>query len=139
MTNQELNAALYEKMLAEQENYRKWLLEQPAEDILKHTCKYTVLKDILMSLEYHDLTDKQAAALLKSPTPLEDVFQEFERQETDYMDTLLRSMVHRANALIAAETDQNAIIFVPMQVGQFSGLSLRKKTRKLCFSANIAY
>lgn len=130
MTNQELNAALYEKMLAEQENYRKWLLGQPAEDILKHTCKYTVLEDILMSLEYHDLTDKQAAALLKSPTPLEDVFQEFERQETDYMDTLLRSMVHRANALIASETEQNTIIFGAYAGRPIQWIVLEKKDQK---------
>ena len=29
MTNEELNTALYEKMFAEQETYRAWLLSQP--------------------------------------------------------------------------------------------------------------
>ena len=59
MTNEELNTALYQKMFAEQETYRKWLLEQPPEEILKHTYEYTVREDILLSLEYHDLTDAQ--------------------------------------------------------------------------------
>lgn len=29
MTNEKLNTALYEKMFAEQETYRAWLLSQP--------------------------------------------------------------------------------------------------------------
>ena len=67
MTNEEWNTALYQKMFAEQETYRKWLLEQPPEEILKHTYEYTAREDILLSLEYHDLTDAQAQALMKSP------------------------------------------------------------------------
>ena len=31
MTNAELNTALYQKMFAEQETYREWLLSQPSE------------------------------------------------------------------------------------------------------------
>lgn len=37
MNNQELNTALYEKMFAEQDTYRKWLLTQSPEEILNHT------------------------------------------------------------------------------------------------------
>ena len=70
MTNEEKNTALYEKVFAEQETYRKWLLEQPPEEILKHSYEYTVREDIVLSLEYHDLEDAQAEALLKSPAPL---------------------------------------------------------------------
>ena len=66
MTNEELNTALYEKMFAEQETYRAWLLSQPPEEILNHTYEYTVRENILMSLEYHDLPDAQVRALLKS-------------------------------------------------------------------------
>ena len=62
MTNAERNTALYEKMFAEQETYRNWLLQQPPEEILKHTYEYTVREDVLLSLEYHDLTDAQAEA-----------------------------------------------------------------------------
>ena len=52
MTNEELNTALYEKMFAEQEKYRAWLLSQPPEEILNHTYEYTMREDILLSLEY---------------------------------------------------------------------------------------
>ena len=46
MTNAELNTALYQKMFAEQETYREWMLSQPSEEILNHTYEYTVREDI---------------------------------------------------------------------------------------------
>ena len=46
MTNAELNTALCQKMFAEQETYREWLLSQPSEEILNHTYEYTVREDI---------------------------------------------------------------------------------------------
>ena len=63
MTNEELNTRLYEKMFAEQEQFRDWLLSQPPAEILNHAYEYTMREDILMSLEYHDLEDSQARAL----------------------------------------------------------------------------
>ena len=50
MTNEELNTRLYEKMFAEQEQFRDWLLSQPPAEILNHAYEYTVREDILMSL-----------------------------------------------------------------------------------------
>ena len=87
MTNEELNTRLYEKMFAEQEQFRDWLLSQPPAEILNHAYEYTVREDILMSLEYNDLEDSQARALLKSGKPLKQIFERWENQETSYMDT----------------------------------------------------
>ena len=98
MTNEELNTALYEKMFAEQEAYRAWLLSQAPEDILNHTYEYTVREDILLSLEYHDLPDVQARALLKSPSPLAEVFADWEGKETGYMDDIWQTVEDRAKA-----------------------------------------
>ena len=78
MTNEELNTRLYEKMFAEQEQFRDWLLSQPPAEILNHAYEYTVREDILMSLEYHDLEDSQARALLKSDKPLKQIFERWE-------------------------------------------------------------
>ena len=36
MTNEKLNTALYEKMFAEQEKFKDWLLSQPPPEILNH-------------------------------------------------------------------------------------------------------
>ena len=34
MTNEELNTALYEKLFAEQQDFKGWLVKQPPEEIL---------------------------------------------------------------------------------------------------------
>ena len=105
MTNEELNTRLYEKMFAEQEQFRDWLLSQPAAEILNHAYEYTVREDILISLEYHDLEDSQARALLKSGKPLKQIFERWENQETSYMDTVWDTVQEQARA---AEAKQKA-------------------------------
>ena len=100
MNTETINTQLYEKMFAEQERYRDWLLHQPPEEILNHTYEYTTREDILMTLEDNDFSFEQAWALLSSPTPLADVFKEFENRETDYMDVVRDSMESRANTII---------------------------------------
>lgn len=100
MTNEKLNTALYHKMFAEQEKYRAWLLSLPPEEILNHAYEYTTREDILLSLEYNDLHDKQANALLKSPCPLADVFKDFEKRETDHMSDIWDTVECRANVMI---------------------------------------
>ena len=42
MTGEELCAKLYQRMTAEQEQYRRWLLGQPPGEILNHAAEYTV-------------------------------------------------------------------------------------------------
>ena len=96
ITNQELNTQLYQKMFAEQETYRAWLLAQASEEILNHTYEYTVREDILMSLEYNSLPNTQVRALLKSPSPLADVFAAWEDRETSYMEEIWQTVTDRA-------------------------------------------
>lgn len=100
MTNEERNTALYQKMFAEQEKFRDWLKGQSPEEILNHAYEYTVREDILLSLEYHDLSDAQADALMKSPCPLGDVFQDFEKLETDHMDVIWDCLASRADTIL---------------------------------------
>jgi hypothetical protein len=107
MTNEELNTALYQKMFAEQQQYRDWLLGQPAEEILHHCYEYTVREDIVLTLEYNDLTDQQCKALLRSPTPLADVFRDFEKRETDHMENIRDTIECRANDVIRKDFIRN--------------------------------
>lgn len=100
MTNEERNTALYKKLFAEQEKFRNWLKGQSPEEILNHAYEYTVREDILLSLEYHDLSDTQADALMKSPSPLADVFQDFEKRETDHMETIWDCLESKADTLL---------------------------------------
>ena len=96
MTNEELNTALYKKVFAEQEKYREWLLSQPPDEILNHCYEYTVREDIVLALEEFDLSNKQCKVLLKSPSPLADVFSDWENKETDYMDNIWQTVEERA-------------------------------------------
>ncbi len=100
MTTEELNTQLYKKMFVEQEKFRAWLLTQPPDEVLNHAYEYTAREDILLSLEENDLNSKQAQALLKSPTPLDDVFKHWEKQETSHMTDIFQSMEARANAVL---------------------------------------
>ena len=96
MGETDYNALLYDKMKDEQDKYRDWLLSQPPEEILNHTYEYTVREDILLSLEYHDLPDAQVKALLKSPSPLADIFKDWEHKETSYMEDIWQTVEERA-------------------------------------------
>ena len=57
-------------------------------------------EDILLALEYHSLSDKQCRALFKSSCPLEDVFKDFEKRETDHMENIRDTIECRANHVI---------------------------------------
>lgn len=103
MTNDELNTALYQKMFAEQEQFKSWLLAQTPEEVLKHSYEYTCREDILLSVEYNALSDRQAKALLKSPTPLGDVFKKWESWETGRMEDIWNCVESRANEVVRAD------------------------------------
>ena len=106
MTNEELNTTLYKKMFAEQEQFRDWLLTQPPQEILNHAYEYTVREDFLLSLEYNDLTSSQAAALLASPTPLDDLFHQYEKMESSHMEEVWSCFENRAEQVKAAQAEQ---------------------------------
>lgn len=90
-------------MFAEQERYRQYLLTLPPEEILHNAYEYTNKKDIVLSLEYNDLTDKQCQALLKSRSPLEDIFRAWEKMENSHMEEVQSAIEDRANTVIQAE------------------------------------
>ena len=109
MTNEQLNTALYQKMFAEQEKFEDWLLSQSPREILNHAYEYTMREDILLSLEYHDLTSNQAAALLASPTPLDDLFHTYDATETHHMEEVwscLESLAEHRKAEQAVQEER---------------------------------
>lgn len=99
------NTALYEKMAAEQEEFRDWLKSQPSEEVLNHAYEYTVREDILMEMEQLELTISQFKALLISPSPLADVYRYFEKLETDHMDVVRDSIENRADELVEQQAE----------------------------------
>lgn len=101
MTNQELNTALYKKLFAEQEKYEKWLLALSPSEILHHAYEYVIREDIVLAMEYFDLSDERAKALLDSESPLNDIFLDFEKIEGDHMDIIRGCIESRADKNIA--------------------------------------
>ena len=77
MTNVMLNTQLYQKMYAEQEQYKAYLLTLPPAEILDHTNEYISRENILIVMENNDLSNARAKALLKSSTPLADVYSKY--------------------------------------------------------------
>ena len=86
MDAEKLNQELYNKMMAEQKEYRSWLVGQKPEDILNHVFEYSAREDILMEISALALPEQQAAALLTSPSPLADIYKDFRNTETNQME-----------------------------------------------------
>ena len=98
MNNVDYKAMLYEKMNNEQNSYRKWLLSQPHAEILNHTYEYTTREDILMCMEELSLQPKQAKAMLKSPCPLKDVYENIRKRSIQrYAQRFSRYYEYRGN------------------------------------------
>ena len=97
---EKLNQQLFEKMSAEQDKYRDWLSAQPSEKILNHAYEYSVREDILMAMEYMDLPADQAKALLSSPAPLDEIYNDFEQIEGDHMDIIRECIETRAKDIL---------------------------------------
>ena len=105
MDAEKSTTALFEKMKKEQDSYRAWLVTQPPEGILGHAYEYSVREDILMALEDRDLTATQAEALLASPAIMADLYKEWCKQETGYMDNIRDTIESRANELIQRDAE----------------------------------
>ena len=106
MTNEQWNTTLYKQMFAEQEQFRDWLLAQPPQEILNHAYEYVMREDILLSLEYNDLTDAQAAALLSSPAPLADVYKTFDKMESSHMEEIWSCVESQADKTLASQLER---------------------------------
>ena len=103
MTTEELNVLLYQKMAAEQADYRAHLLTLPPEEILELAYAYATREDILIAMEHNDLSTRQVQALLKSNTPLEDVFQHYEKHGAGCMGDIWNMVEARANEVLRQE------------------------------------
>jgi hypothetical protein len=105
MNTEQLNQALYDKMVEEQQQYRTWLVGLPQEEILDHACEYSTREDILVEMESVELSPAQAKALLKSRSPLADVYKEWQNTETHHMDDIRDVLENRADYAVKATKD----------------------------------
>lgn len=110
MADTELSSKLYEKVSAEQDKFRAWLMDQPPADILDHAVEYAVREDILMEMEVLELPDDQARALLASPDTMADIYRTFSKMaDTGHMDVVRESIEDRAAALSMEQAVEQAV------------------------------
>lgn len=120
MDAEKLNQELYDKMMAEQEEYRSWLLEQTPEEILNHVFEYSAREDILLEVSALALPGQQAAALLTSPSPLADIYKDFRNTETNQMEVVADCIERRADALLQAQYKKTRAIPLYQQSGEYA-------------------
>lgn len=110
MADTELSSKLYEKVSAEQDKFRAWLMDQPPADILNHAVEYAVREDILMEIGALELPDDQARALLASPDTMADIYRTFSKMaDTGHMDVVRESIEDRAATLSMEQAVQEAV------------------------------
>ena len=131
-TGSELNTELYQKMFAEQEQYKAKLLTMTPQEILEQAYEFVIREDILLSLEYSDLSAKQAKALLQTDTPLADIFTKWEKRETDHMTDIWDTVESRANELLRQS-------FLAAQREGRCSLSFSNFSRHLVFSRAVTH
>lgn len=96
-TKERANALLYQKISAEQEKFKTWLLSQPPEEILHHANEYVVREDIIMWFDANNLKPAQANALLKSPCPLQDICKTYMKMDADNIDMIREAVITRVD------------------------------------------
>lgn len=104
MLRVQLNTKLYQKMCAEQERYRDWLLTQPSETVLDHAEAFVKRESILQAMENNGLNPRQAQLLLKEPFPLASVYSKPEGWEVSNTKQAWKAIEARANELVQRET-----------------------------------
>ena len=138
MNDEQLNTALCEKMRAEQEVYRSWLLTQSPEEILNHTLEYSTREDILMAMEFLNLSEKQMTALLSSPSPLADLYKDFSNMTTDYMEDLKSCIEDRAERILEAQHEKTRAIPLYQENARYARTHDEIKQFRASQEANIA-
>ena len=120
MDAEKLNQELYNKMMAEQKEYRSWLVGQKPEDILNHVFEYSAREDILMEISALALPEQQAAALLTSPSPLADIYKDFRNTETNQMEVVADCIKGRAEKLMEKQREATRSIPLYQQSGEYA-------------------
>lgn len=107
MMGEELQTALYQRMNAEQERYRDWLLGQPPDMILSHASDYAIREMILQTAKEDELPPAQTGTLLKSRTPLADVLEQWRNHQVGYLEGI-RDAFERCADVISYKQQQKS-------------------------------
>ena len=100
MTEEELNTALYQKAFDEQERFRSALLNLPSDRLLEKAYEYIIREDILLSLEYDNLSAERCEALLSQVDAMNALFDAYENGEGHHMEDIRNSMEFCADRIL---------------------------------------
>ena len=109
-----LNSQLYDKLVASQEKMKDWLQSQSFDDMMRNAREYLVREDIVLSFEFHDLSDEQVFALWEREDPLAELYAAFEKVEDHHMEKVNDTLENHADFLIAEK--QRKIREMPVYV-----------------------
>lgn len=137
MDTEKLNQALYDKMAAEQERFKHGLLGMTTEEALSHAYEYAMRQDILMEMEEVDLSAPEAAALLKSESPLADVYGDF-REREGHMDIVRECIETLANSLLEAQREATRTIPLYQHTGEYAREHGELDAFRASYQANVA-
>lgn len=99
MANENLLTELYEKMSAEQAQYRQWLLGQPPDQMLTHALEYAIRQAIVEEAKEGELPMTQIGPLLKVRKPLAEVFQQWQNHQIGYLEGIRDAYERSADAI----------------------------------------
>ena len=137
MITEQLSTAVYEKMLAEQQEFRQSLLGMKAEDILDQAYVYAVREDILCVMENTELSMEQAYALLAAETPLAQVYKTYLTKDTDYMEHIADSLEELADNMAKLQEEMRELP-VYRHTFDYAVAHGEEKLYRESFHANIA-
>ena len=137
MTNEEWNTELYKKLFAEQEKFKEWLLTQPPEEILKHAYEYVIREDIVIEMEFHDLTDDEARALLADAHPLQSIYSVYEDTESSHINEIRDCIETRAKACVEEQREALRNLPVYMFSATFAKEHGELEAYRASFRANV--
>ena len=97
---------LTEKMTAEFNTYRDWLLTQQPEEILNHAYEYSTKQGIVMNVADAGLSPAELETLLRLPSPLNEVFEDIRNMDDDGYSMFLGETMHNiADDIMASQRD----------------------------------
>ena len=97
---------LTEKMIAEFNSFRDWLLTQPPEEILDHAFEYSTKQDIVMNVADAGLSPTHIETLLRLPSPLNDIFEDIRNMDDESYSAFLGETMHNlAEGIMASQRD----------------------------------
>lgn len=95
----DFNELLINKMYQEQSKFVDWLKNQSIDEVLNHSYEYLIRQDILLAMEDIELAENLVVALLKSTSPLSQIYNLYSKVETDHMEYIRDTIINCANNL----------------------------------------